>query len=66
MATASALLASIAEILTLGWKVFLLWRESKAKKWVDQGRSLAQIISEAKTDEERAELARKLFNHRAS
>lgn len=65
MIQATAILTAISEILTLGWKVFSLWKESKSKGWVISGRSLSVQLTEAKTDDERANLARLLFNQRA-
>lgn len=59
----SVIASALIEIITLGYKLFGLIHEAKRKKWINDGRSLSQQISEAKTDEERAELARRLFNH---
>lgn len=59
----SAIANAILEIFTLGYKVYGLIHEAKRKGWINEGRSLTQQITEAKTDEERAELARRLFKH---
>lgn len=59
----AAIATALTEIITLGYKAFSLIREAKRRGWVSDGRSLSQQISEAKTDEERAELARRLYNH---
>ncbi|HNC40292.1 MAG TPA: hypothetical protein PK522_00755 [Nitrosomonas sp.] len=59
----SAIASALIEIITLGYKVYDLIHEAKRKGWVSDGRSLSQQIAEAKTDEERAELAKRLFNH---
>ena len=66
MVQASAILTALSEILTLGWKVYGLYQESKRKGWVNDGRTLSAAIQGADTDEKRMQLARDLFNHRAS
>lgn len=58
-----AILTAIKEILTLGFKVYGLIKEAKLKGWIDEGKLLTKQITEAKTDEERAALARRLFLH---
>ena len=65
MTQITAILTAISEILTLGWKVFSLWKEAQLKGWVSDGRSLSQKINEAKSDEDRASLAKLLFDNRA-
>lgn len=60
----SALLI-ISEVLVLGAQLVKLYKEARKKKWIKEGRALSQRIAEAKTDEERAKLARALFDHRA-
>ena len=54
---------ALTEIFTLGYKVYNLIKEAKLKGWVNDGRTLSQQITEAKTDEDRAALAKRLFNH---
>lgn len=58
-------LTAINELISLGFKVYDLYREAKLKGWVQDGRELANKIQGAKTDEERQKLAEDLFNHRA-
>lgn len=54
---------ALTEIFTLGYKVYYLIKEAKLKGWINDGRTLSQQILEAKTDEDRAALAKRLFNH---
>lgn len=63
MQTATAIISILGELFTLGWKIYRLRKEAKAKGWIRDGRSLSSQITEAKTDEERANLARALFEH---
>lgn len=63
MTQVAAIAAVLSEIFTLGYKVFALIKEARLKGWIKDGRSLGKQISEAKSDEERAELARRLYNH---
>jgi len=60
----NAILVAITELASLGYKAYMLYLEAKRKGWINEGRSLSVKISEAKTDEERAELARHLFEHK--
>lgn len=64
--TLGAIIASVSELITLGFKVRALYLEAQKRGWVKDGRALSVAISEAKTDEEREELARILFKHRAN
>lgn len=61
MVQVAAILTAVSEILTLGFKVYFLIKEAKLKGWVKDGRSLSTQLTEAKTDEERAALARRLY-----
>ena len=63
MQLATAIISILNELFTLGYKIAALRREAKAKGWIKDGRSLSAIIEEAKTDEERASIARRLFEH---
>lgn len=65
MATFSAIVTGLAEIFTLGFKAYNLYQEAKAKGWVKDGRTLSQAIDGAKTDEDRANLSKLLFEHRS-
>jgi len=60
-----AVITLLNEIFTLGWKVYDLYKEAKKKGWIVDGRTLSTSIKEAKADEERAALARRLFTHGA-
>lgn len=66
IAAITAIANAILEVITLGYKVAKLWRESQLNGWVKDGRTLAAAIDGAKTDEERSALAKILFEHRAS
>lgn len=63
MQLATAIISILNELFTLGYKIAALRKEAKAKGWIKDGRSLTQMISEAKTDEDRSNLARRLFEH---
>lgn len=65
MQLAGAIITLLNEIFTLGYKVAALYREAKQNGWINDGRALSVIVDEAKTDEQRADLARRLFEHRA-
>lgn len=65
LAAFTAAVTLITELITLGYKAAALLAEAKKKGWVKEGRALSAVISEAKTDEERAVLARRLFEHNA-
>lgn len=64
LSTISAALVILKEFFTIGYKLWNLFKEAKRNGWITEGRTLSSYISEAKTDEERAALARRLFNHR--
>lgn len=63
--TIGAAIALLTEIITLGYKAWSLFSEAKRKGWINDGRTLSQTIEGAKTDEERSNLAKLLFEHRA-
>jgi hypothetical protein len=58
-----ALFTVISELLTLGFKAWGLLQEAKMNGWIKEGRTLSETISNAKTPEERAALAKLLFEH---
>lgn len=60
-----ALIAVIRELVLLGAKVLALYQEAKRKAWIQEGKLLSEALRDAKTDDDRANLARKLFNHRS-
>lgn len=61
----AAIAGAISGLVTLGYKLAKLYKEAKAKGWIEKNNDLSQAIAEAKTDEERRKLARALFNNRA-
>jgi hypothetical protein len=60
-----AFVTAVSASLATFWKLWSLFVESKRKGWVTDTRALSNKISEAETDEERAALAKSLFDHRA-
>lgn len=56
--------AVIRELLLLGSKILALYREAKAREWIKEGQLLSEKLKDAKTDEDRANLARALFGRR--
>lgn len=63
IAAITAAAQAIMELITLGYKAAALLREAKKRGWIEEGRTLTQVIDGAKTNEERAILAKRLFNH---
>jgi hypothetical protein len=61
----SSIVKAINEGAPLIFQLIRLYQESRHKGWVETQRKLALEIKEAKTDEERMALARRLFNARA-
>lgn len=59
-----ALFGVLRELLLLGVKVLALYREAKKKQWIEEGEFLGEAIKNAKTDRDRADLARRLFDRR--
>jgi len=55
--------AAVSALVAVGMKVYKSIKESQAAKKIEDGRSIEQKILEAKTNEERAQLARDLDNH---
>ncbi len=62
MTEIAAIATALTELITLGYKAFALFKEAKEKGWIKDGRLLSAAITEAKTDEERAKLAKLLFD----
>jgi len=60
-----AMIAVIRELVLLGAKVLALWQEAKRKAWIEEGKLISEALKDAKSDEDRAKLARRLFDHRA-
>ena len=65
VAAITAVATLLAEVITLGYKVARLWRESQLKGWVKDGRKISEAINGAKTEEERAVLSKLLFERRS-
>lgn len=63
IAAITAAATALMELITLGYKAAALLREAKKRGWIEEGRTLTQVIDGAKTDEERAILAKRLFDH---
>lgn len=61
----AAISAALVELIILGYKAAALYSEAKKKGWVKDGQTINQAINSAKTDDERADLARRLFSHRS-
>lgn len=59
-----ALIAVIRELVLLGAKVLALYQEAKRKAWIQEGKLLSESLRDAKTDDDRADLARRLFDRR--
>jgi|LakMenEpi12Oct12_1017442.scaffolds.fasta_scaffold03017_3 hypothetical protein len=59
-----ALVALLNELVLLGVKILALYREAKRKEWIQEGKLIGDALKDAKTDDDRAELARRLFEHR--
>jgi hypothetical protein len=61
----AAIATALTEIITLGYKIWGLFQESKQKGWVDNAQLITQQINGATTDEARADLAKRLFDNGA-
>lgn len=59
----AAIAASVTALIGVGWKLYDSYKKNKAKKHIEDGRSLEKRILEAKSNEERAELVRLLDSH---
>ena len=65
MATFTAIIQVINQLIPLVVSLAKLYKEAKLKKWIDDGVSFQLKINEARTDEERMALAQSIFKHRA-
>jgi len=65
MTTIIAFINIVKEIMPFAYSLLKLYREAKEKKWINDGTNLQLKLNEAKTDEERKELAKAIFNHRS-
>lgn len=59
----AAIATAISGLIAVYIKISASIKAAREEKRIEDGRSIEKQISEAKTDEERAELARKLSNH---
>lgn len=64
IANLGAIASLLKELISLGYKAYSLYSEAKNKGWIKDGRAITLMIDEAKTDEQKANLARRLFEHR--
>jgi hypothetical protein len=62
--TVKSALILLHEIVLLGVKLVALYQEAKRKAWIAEGTRLSECLANAKTDADRADLARRLFEHR--
>lgn len=60
----AAVIALLNELVLLGVKILALYREAKRKEWIKEGKLIGDALKDAKTDDARADLARRLFEHR--
>lgn len=60
----NSILTLLTELVLLGARILALYREAKRKEWVKEGRLLSEALKNAKTDNDRAALARRLFDRR--
>ena len=58
------LIALLNELILIGARILALYREAKRKEWIKEGKLLGESLKDAETDEQRAELARRLFERR--
>jgi hypothetical protein len=62
--TVKSVLTLLHELVLIGVKLVALYREAKRKQWITEGKRLSEALANAKTDSDRADLARRLFDHR--
>lgn len=60
----NSILTLLTELVLLGARILSLYREAKRKEWVKEGRLLSETLKDAKTDDDRAALAKRLFDRR--
>jgi hypothetical protein len=60
----SSIVTLLTELVLLGARILALYREAKRKEWIKEGRLISEALKDAKTDDDRAALARRLFDHR--
>lgn len=64
MSNLIAAIKALMELVLLAKQLVSLYSQAKREGWLEEGRELAKTITEAKTDEERRELVRRLSKHR--
>lgn len=60
----NSILTLLTELVLLGARILALYREAKRKEWIKEGRLISEALKDAKTDDDRAALARRLFDRR--
>jgi hypothetical protein len=60
----SQIIRLLTELVLLGARILALYREAKRKEWIKEGKLISEALKDAKTDDDRAALARRLFDHR--
>jgi hypothetical protein len=60
----SQIVRLLTELVLLGARILALYREAKRKEWIKEGKLISEALKDAKTDDDRAALARRLFDHR--
>ena len=66
MAQILAALKLLLEFVSLCKGLFEMYRQAHKEGWLEDGRALAKQIKEAKTDDERRALLRRLVEHSSS
>lgn len=64
MANLLLILKAVVELLPVITKLISLYAEAKKKGWVKDGNELQQKIQSSQTNEERMDIAKRLFEHR--
>ncbi len=60
----NSIVTLLTELVLLGARILALYREAKRKEWIKEGKLISEALKDAKTDDDRAALARRLFDHR--
>lgn len=59
-----AIIVLLNELVLIGVRLVALYREAKRREWIQEGKLISEALKDAKTDDARADLARRLFEHR--
>jgi hypothetical protein len=62
--TVRGVLILLNELVLIGVKLIALYEEAKRRQWITEGKRLSESLKDARTDSDRADLARRLFEHR--